>query len=251
MPWSERQSVEIFHLVFVSLLGARVDKALYAIKGGANLRFFFGSPRHSEDIDFDVRTVAAGTLRSNVERILRSPGLDRQLAVAGIRVEEWSAPKQTETTQRWKVMLSVRPASVRLHSKIEFSRRGVDDGTEFGPVSPAIVGTYGLGAVSATHYGRRAAFWQKVAALAGRTATQARDVFDLDLLLSSGADVGEAPAGAARRIGAAIENAVGITFDDFQGQVLEYLPSGVQQAYDRAVWEGLVVRVVERLEALR
>ncbi len=246
--WSERQSTEIFHLSFLSLLGTRLDKALYALKGGANLRFFHGSHRFSEDVDFDVRTIAPATLRTNVERVLSASALDRQLAVFDIELAEWSAPNQTETTQRWKVRLAVPPRSVLVATKIEFSRRGLDAGTEFGAALPTVVGAYGLAPLKATHYGKRAAYWQKVAALGGRPTTQARDVFDLDLLLASGVVPGRPPSGLRRRLAAAIENAAGVSFDDFRGQVLPYLPREVASTHDRRAWDRLVLGVVDRLE---
>ena len=53
MAWTVRQVVEMFHLVFLRALVAKGDdKALFALKGGCNLRFYFGSLRYSEDIDF-------------------------------------------------------------------------------------------------------------------------------------------------------------------------------------------------------
>ena len=45
--WNERQAIEIFHLLFMAQLGRRVDKSLFALKGGCNLRFFLRSIRHS------------------------------------------------------------------------------------------------------------------------------------------------------------------------------------------------------------
>jgi hypothetical protein len=250
MALSERAAVEMFHLAFVGLLGARLDKSLYAIKGGANLRFFFGSPRYSEDIDFDVRKIARGTLRTNVERVLGGPAIERQLAVADIRVDEWSAPKQTDTTQRWKVRLAIASRSTSVPTKVEFSRRGLDDGVEFGPVLPSVVAAHGLAPVRAAHYNKPAAFWQKLGALAGRATPQARDVFDLDLLLSSGVDVGAVPQLLRPSLPAAVEAASSVTFDDFTGQVLAFLPRDVASTYDEATWDELVLRLIERVEAL-
>jgi hypothetical protein len=45
--WSERQTVDIFHLLFLRAFGARVEKTLFALKGGCNLRFFHRSVRTS------------------------------------------------------------------------------------------------------------------------------------------------------------------------------------------------------------
>ena len=68
--WTDRQAIEIFHLLFLRSFSARVDKALFALKGGCNLRFYHRSVRYSEDMDLDIRTMAVGTLRSNVEAVV-------------------------------------------------------------------------------------------------------------------------------------------------------------------------------------
>ena len=56
--------VELFHLLFMEQLSQKLDKHLYALKEGCNLRFFFNSVRYSEDIDIDVHTVAVDTLKN-------------------------------------------------------------------------------------------------------------------------------------------------------------------------------------------
>jgi hypothetical protein len=58
------QAIEIFHLLFLRSFSARVDKALFSLKDGCNLRFYHRSIRYSEDMDLDIRTMAQGTLRS-------------------------------------------------------------------------------------------------------------------------------------------------------------------------------------------
>src|SRR5438270_9349997 len=104
---SDRQVVEFFHLHFVRLLCSGPDKDRFAIKGGCNLRFFFESMRYSEDIDLDVARLPVHTLKERVTRILKGPALSLPLKSRGIAVLDTSAPKQTETTQRWKVGLSL------------------------------------------------------------------------------------------------------------------------------------------------
>src|SRR5688572_27341422 len=114
----------MFHLVFMrALLAKGEDKGLVALKGGCNLRFYFDSVRYSEDIDFDVVVIARGTLKNKVERLLSSPMVAAPLKTKGIRVASVSAPKQTETTQRWKVGLEAANVHAPLRTKIEFSRR--------------------------------------------------------------------------------------------------------------------------------
>src|SRR5437660_8677167 len=119
----DRQVVELFHLHFVRLLFGGPDKDRFAIKGGCNLRFFFEGIRYSEDIDIDVARIPAHTLKEKVGRILEGPALSLPLKSRGISVREVSAPKQTETTQRWKVGLGAEGRSLPLPTKIEFSRR--------------------------------------------------------------------------------------------------------------------------------
>src|SRR5262245_5346720 len=121
MALSARQVVEAFHLIFLRALIAKgEDKALIALKGGCNLRFYFGSVRYSEDIDFDVVVIAKDTLRNKVERLLRSPLVITPLKTKGIEIGELSATKQTDTTQRWKIGLRVAGSSVALRTKVEF-----------------------------------------------------------------------------------------------------------------------------------
>src|ERR1700722_1144968 len=100
---SERQAIEVFHLIFVAHLGRRVDKALFAIKGGCNLRFFCRSIRYSEDIGIDIRTMARATLENNVNTLLRSTLFAQTLRTTQIEVDYITSAKQTDTTQRWKI----------------------------------------------------------------------------------------------------------------------------------------------------
>jgi hypothetical protein len=106
-------------------------------------------------------------LRKKVSELLGSKQL---------RVVESSAPKQTETTQRWKVALDGEGVLGPLHTKIEFSRRRADGETAFDPVDPALIGEHGIAPVLATHYTAGSAFAQKIRALARRPETQARDL---------------------------------------------------------------------------
>ncbi len=64
MAQEPRESVELFHLQFLRQLCAGPDRALFTLKGGCNLRCFFGSVRYSDDVDLDVTALAKGTLSS-------------------------------------------------------------------------------------------------------------------------------------------------------------------------------------------
>ena len=141
---STRASVELFHLVFLRALVAKAEnKALFALKGGCNLRFYFGSVRYSEDIDIDVVAVAKGTLARKVERLLVSPTITSPLRASSLEIVDVTAPKQTDTTQRWKVGLRAS-GSAPIRTKVEFSRRHEIVGSAFEAVDAAIARAYAL-----------------------------------------------------------------------------------------------------------
>src|SRR5258706_9379862 len=120
---NQQQSVELFHLLFLRHMNERLEKGLYAVKGGCNLRFFFKSIRYSEDLDIDVRTIAKETLRNKIHKLFESPAFLQALSSQQIEIGNISEAKQTETTQRWKLSLKLSKTSQILPTKIEFSRR--------------------------------------------------------------------------------------------------------------------------------
>jgi hypothetical protein len=111
---------------------------------------------------------------------------------------------------------------------------------------------YGLTQVLATHYSLAAAVQQKVQALASRREPQARDVFDLSLLFARADAEGVQLAGGAGLVTeAAVENAMGISFDEYTGKVIAFLDSRQAPIYQgRAAWDAMQGAVVARLEAL-
>jgi len=247
--WTDRQAIEVFHLLFLRSFGARVDKTLFALKGGCNLRFYHRSIRYSEDMDLDVRTMAPGTLRSNVEAVLDADPFRHSLRAQELEIAAVTTPKQTATTQRWKIALRLADQRNSVPTKIEFSRRALDSGAELAPVEPELIRRYKLYPVLVQRYNAPAAFAQKVAALALRSETQARDIFDLKLLLDAGA---ASLTVSQTLLPAAIENAMTISFGDFTGQVIAYLEPEHQADYrERASFETLQEQVVDALRALQ
>ena len=250
---SLRQAAEMFHLVFLRALVAKgEDRALIALKGGCNLRFYFGSVRYSEDIDFDVVIIAKTTLKKRVEKLLASPLITAPLRSRGITLVDTSAPKQTETTQRWKVGLSVEGLAVPVRTKIEFARRDAIDGARFEATPTEAVRPYGLTPVLSTHYTRSAAIAQKIDALAGRTEPQARDVFDLALLFAHEPIDLDSSETQRASLDVAIDRATSLSFDEYASKVVAYLdPEQAAPHADRTAWEAMQEQVVDRLEALR
>lgn len=240
------QRIELFHLAFLQVLQARLDQSTYVLEGGANLRYFFESVRYSEDIDLDAGGIETWALAERVDGVLTSPVIDRLLRTSGLTVAEISKPKQTETTQRWKVALAVSGRRDPIRTKIEFSRRNGDDRYLLEAVPGRIVAPYALRAPTLMHYTGEAAVEQKVEALAGRSETQARDVFDLDLLLRRQPPI-PITVGAHVRAQAA-ERALDLPDEAFRDQVLPFLDPEVAELYeDPTAWEQIQGFVVERL----
>lgn len=246
----ERESIERFHLLFCHRLGAKVDRTFYSLKGGCNLRFFFQSFRYSEDIDFDVRTISAETLKKNVKQILDDELFRTVLRKNhNIEIVKWSAPKQTETTQRWKATLRVGNGALEIPTKIEFSRRTtVLDGSKIQFASTELITNYKLQPVMIQHYTRPKAIEQKIGALINRTETQARDVIDLKILKDQLAEADNFPLLATDRA-KALETLMSISFDDFKSQVWPYLMTQYQEEFERRErWDEIQAEVVQFIE---
>lgn len=242
------QQIEFFHLVFLEVLAKRLDPSRYVLKGGANLRYFFGSVRYSEDIDIDLTRPLPADLEGKVGGILDSAPLALLLRIGGLEVTGFTAPKQTETTRRWKV--SIADSGGELRTKIEFSGRENDGAYRLDQLPSKVVAPYALPAPSVQHYGIEAATAQKVLALAGRSETQARDVFDLDLLLRRRPITpGEPDADVLTE---AAERAFELPFDAYRDQVLAFLEPDVLELYEGVgAWERMQTSVAGYLEAAR
>ena len=243
-----RQVVELFHLVFLDILGRKIDRRFYALKGGCNLRFYLKSFRYSEDMDIDIQGMPREKLEDVVSGILASTPFSQILKARGISLVTWSAPKQTETTQRWKLSIVSDGISIPMNTKIEFSRRGIREDVAFEALDPLLLGEYSLPPIMTNHYTRHSAYVQKIEALVSRKITQARDIFDLNLLIGSGVDTSICDSKLKLRLDEAISNAMSVKFDTFKSQVISYLPLEYQPAYDsESSWDDMVLRIAEAL----
>ena len=249
---SDRETVELAHLHFVRLLAAGRDKDRYVVKGGCNLRFFFGSLQYSEDLDLDARDVAAATVKDRVDGLLGSKALLETLTSLGIEIARVSTPKQTETTQRWKLALAVRGRDVPLHTKIEFSHRDEPGEALLAPVDPRLVRHYRLMPVLACHYALDTAIRQKVGALVGRRQVQARDVFDLSVLFARAGTDANRLTDLRDRVASANARVWEVSYSDYRGQVIAFLePEHADALGSEEAWEAMQLQVVTALEGLR
>ena len=214
--------------------------------------FFFGSIRYSEDLDLDVSGYPVNRIKELVLGILGSPSLIdtlRSFGLRDLRPPDMTAAKQTETTQRFEVHLFTK-AGEDLFTKVEFSRGGIDPGAAAELVLESLSRRYGLAPLVVPHYGLTAAIRQKVQALASRTAVQARDIFDLNILLARpGAAEAAASLPESPLLRQAGERIYEVGFDVFRDSVLSCLSLDDRKAYDRPeAWDGLRLRVAEFLE---
>ncbi len=235
------EQIECFHLVFLRLLESRLDRASWVVKGGVNLRAWFGSLRYSEDLDIDIVRGSVHRLTEKIDKLVSSSAFRDLLAAQDLALVRSSKPKQTETTQRWKFEIRSGDAPVPLHTRLEFSRRGSAEEYVLAPVRPEIVRPYGLLAPTANHYTARSAVRQKIQALSDRAETQARDIWDLEhLLRTTQAD--------PRPLTPRLQKALALPYDVFKAQVVPYLAPEHQELYGtRDAWARIRELVVDRL----
>lgn len=231
---------EFFHLTLLRLLGTRLSGRSYAVKGGICLRFFHRSPRLSEDMDLDiVSQVRASTLENAVDAVIDGRAMLATLMPLGVTAIKATKPKQTDTTQRWKVMLRMG-ADAELRTKVEFSRRREDIRFSNGVPDANLLRRYKSTPFAAQYYDAAHMSAQKIIALAADGRNALRDLFDLHhLFYTAGSKPEEVSALLDPKVPrAAAEKIASFTFDAFQEQVVPYLPAELMAIYrDSAVFD--------------
>lgn len=256
MAYNQLQLREIFHLEFLRWLGRKIKAENYALKGGVNLRFFFNSFRYSEDMDLDASGIKVDTLKETVMKILEAWSFQESLRPFGI--EKIIAPdmlkaKQIETTQRFKVHL-LTAAGEDLFTKVEFSRRGFKGEITVQPVSDAVLRSYKLSPLVCPHYSAGTAILQKAEALASRSVVQARDVFDIYILIPQviASEAKQSKTSLSKStLNKAKENALEISFEQFRDTVVSYLTPEDRAVYDEvAAWDDIKLKVTEFIDKI-
>jgi predicted nucleotidyltransferase component of viral defense system len=245
------QAIECFHLAFLNVLPSHVRRENYVVKGGANLRYFYRSHRYSEDMDFDAVLGEGWKLTEQVDAALTSAALTTQLRRYSIRVENVNNSKQTQTTRKWKLLLAAPGRSQLISTKVEFSKRNGDKRFETQTVDDHVVKPYGLIRPVLQRYDAAAATAQKVIALALRNETQARDVFDLDLLFSNYGGAIKPGDVIAENVEKAMNSCAALTYDTFRGQVVPFLEEEIVEIYgSEDAWNQMQTNVFDELSRL-
>jgi predicted nucleotidyltransferase component of viral defense system len=239
---------EGFHVVLLRALAERLQGRDWVLKGGTNLRLYFGSIRFSEDIDLDVGKDVAGAMQRAIPATLADGDVQRRLQALGILQASLiggRSRKSTDTTLRYKIELVGR-GDIRPPTKIDVSYRDRCAGDEHAvsPANDSAVREYlrpDDPPLLLPSYTRAAAIRQKINALASRTDVQARDVFDL-FVLGDGTLRG-IDTGFLRRWldDATLRNARGraleISHAEYSDTVLAYLdPAQREQLQDEDTW---------------
>ncbi len=246
---------EVFHLEFLRWLDKKVKAKYYAVKRGANLRFYFNSSRYSEDMDLDIHGIEVERLKDVVMEILQGASFQDTLKPFGVeRVvpPDITRAKQTKATQRFKIHL-ITFAGEDLFTKVEFSRRGFKGKVVIQPVSDIILRTYKMPPLLIPHYDIQSAIMQKIEALATRSVIQARDIFDL-FILSSQHEPPKAEEIKTNnaKLTKAYENVFEIGFEQFRDTVIAYLSSEYQTTYGSpALWDEIKLKVTNFIDELR
>lgn len=258
-----RQTREAVHVLLLrELLGVRRGEAI-VLKGGVNLRLFHGSPRYSEDIDLDGDPEARLALRERIRSFFEDPGVIRAMKGLGLRgLDPKEGPnKDTLTTFRYKFHV-LGGGRVGYPTKIEVSFREPHPGDDhrFERPEPGVYRPY-LGEdadLRVPHYTRPAAVRQKLDALAGRSEVQARDVFDLAVLVPRGRPVDPdlleflAENMDEQDLVKAHDRAFALDYAHYEGQVVEFLRTEERDRYhDPGVWETLQLRVSSLVDQIR
>lgn len=250
------RALELFQVAFLEVATAPKGLPLeqFVLKGGANLRFFYGSARRSVDMDFDyIGTVGrADTFADRVDAIFASAALAALLRLRGIQLRDLRRHKQSPTTRRWKFSLDAEGVSGD-PSKVEFSGRVVEGGHAddhaLAAIDADLARRLRARQVRLLRYGPRAAIAQKIGALRLRTHTEPRDVFDLAHLFREFPDaLGEVGA-APDDLQAARDRALELRYDDYAEAVVRYLQEELVELYgSEEAWIDMQLRVAQQLE---
>lgn len=253
--YNQLQLREVFHLEFLRRFSRKVKAKSYAVKGGANLRFFFNSIRYSEDMDMDLKGVNVSLIKDTIMDMLENADFRNNLKSYGIEdviPPDISRAKQTETTQRFKVHL-ITSSGEDLFTKVEFSRRGFKGKIVVEQAADNVLRAYKMVPLVIPHYDIHSVVMQKIDALSTRTFVQARDIFDLYIISSQyQPKAAEGLTLRPSKVTKAHENLFEVSFEQFRDTVVSYLALEEQSLYSSPErWDEVKLKVASFLEEVK
>lgn len=183
------------------------------------------------DLDI-VSQIRVETLRNAVDSVIDGRAMLASLMPVGVTNISATKPKQTGTTQRWKVSLQIG-SDEPLHTKIEFSRRRDRISYSTGVPDSQLLKQYKMTPFAAQHYDAASMAAQKAISLASPARVALRDLFDLHhLFFTIGAKPEEvSPLVEPKTFEEAAEKVMRFTFEQFQEQVVPYLTAELVALY--------------------
>lgn len=232
------------------ILGAIFSKSLkneIALKGGFAMRVLTGSARYTKDIDLATSpslppSVIQGFIRKALADI-KNTGLIQNLTV--------TEPKQTATTQRWKIGGLVN--SQEVHFTIELSRRS-DISAEFLETVPFKGTSLGKTDIPLTCVNLTKMVEAKFDCVKNPTREAPRDIYDLYLLISMNVKpTREAILAYGEDVLKEMKEYVWDKLDKMDYSVakeklLTFMPPDVAKKVNEATWEEMRLKVGTAIE---
>lgn len=239
MKFDAKTTREIVQAKLLSSIFAHSLRNELVLKGGMAMRATRGSMRYTKDIDL------AGSPDVSVNRIagrinaaisaLRRDGMIEDFTV--------SMPKQTETTQRWKI--GGRIGGVAINLTVEVSRRDRIPEEHVDHVVWSPPREYGLSPILIDAFDASLLAASKTACLMDISREAARDFFDLWILVKANV---EPPISLIRRFGReALERSIAnieaklekMDFGMVKDELLPFLPDYFARRMDEALWDDI------------
>lgn len=248
---ARRLNIGVEHVVR-DVLQARLIGAVFSasagelvLKGGLAMRTSHRSQRYTKDVDLQTgpqvpQARVTGIIRKALKQAAET-GFLKQVSI--------TEPKQTDTVQRWKVAGVV--GSSHINMTVEVSRRGLPPPEDL--VTTQVVDLAGQ-ARPVYSYSASAIAASKVVALVAPNRVAARDLYDLDLLITM--EVNPPIALLARMGKDGIQEAISnlwdkldlLTWDHAVETLREFLPRQEAARLTESSWEERRLRTGETVE---
>jgi predicted nucleotidyltransferase component of viral defense system len=244
----QRENIQAQLLMELFAQSARRELIL---KGGMAMRAAHDSVRFTKDIDLDANPEID---KSRIQGIVKR-AIDATLSYGGLENAKVTAPKQTDTTMRWKINGTLAGGTSHINLTIEISRRGNTAMDHVVSKPLYFVGGPAVRPVAVHSIDAEAMAVSKVFALTSPNRSAPRDLWDLAMLIDM--EVKPAPELFLRHGVAAIQEALnnlwqkvdGFTWAQFQQEVLPTLPLSVRGTVDEQLFSSMQLKVGERVSA--
>jgi predicted nucleotidyltransferase component of viral defense system len=236
----DQAALELAQVRVLSSIFNKVVNREILLKGGFAMRVIANSSRPTKDIDLQANGASfervQGLVRSAINDLVKCNILD------DIKVTE---PKQTDTTQRWKINGRIKDGETPVHLTIEVSRRGLIADNLINSVSferrgfgvpPAIIECFSPTAIAAA----------KFEAMASPTRESPRDIFDLDVLIRMKAEPpvqifanNYSEEELLRKLEVVADKLDKMDFQTVKSTLLPHLPAELRKNFGADEWETM------------